>query len=77
MISRVRETIALACLLLIPPLFGQSMACGMGIKDLNNPADDDLLSKCRREGRSIRADGGSKEMAWDAYDRCVTDAGFR
>lgn len=56
----------------------QTAACGASIKDLddvNNPADDVALSRCRKEGRAV-LDGGRPEDAFAVYDACKTDAGL-
>lgn len=75
----LRETLALACMIFVPVLVGQSagIACGGTLQGVNDARDDDKMSRCRSEGRAVRRDGGTKEDAWDAYDRCMTDAGFR
>lgn len=51
------------------------------VESVSNPADDANLSRCRAVGRDAAAHGDgsreARESAFDAYDRCVRDAGLR
>ena len=47
------------------------------LDEVNDPADDAALKRCRDLARSIKADGGDAGAAFDAYYRCTEDAGLR
>jgi hypothetical protein len=66
-------------LVLACELVALSTSCAQAshaIADLNDPRDDDALSKCRREGREARDAGAAPLAAYDVYENCKRDAGL-
>lgn len=62
---------------------GQAMGCAAAsnvakaIDEVNDPADDVALKRCRDLARSIKAATGDASAAYDGYYACTVDAGLR
>lgn len=55
-------------------------ACGGAMRELDelhDPSDDAALARCRHEARAAKEAGAAPLEAYDAYERCKLDAGFR
>jgi hypothetical protein len=54
-------------------------ACASALKtidEVNNPADDVKLSKCRAVGRAAKEAGAEPDAAYGAYEACKKEAGL-
>lgn len=58
---------------------GSVSACSAlkAFDEVNNPSDDQALSKCRAEGRASKQIYGDPDRAYKAYHDCTVDAGLR
>jgi hypothetical protein len=65
-------------LIFAPVLFGHGCASALkNLDDLNNPADDIALKRCREEARAAKDAGADASAAYAAYYDCTKDAGLR
>jgi hypothetical protein len=79
----IRRLLAVVALSGVFGLTGQA-ACGTGLRafdEVNSPADDAALARCRAAARAALPDGrkpteAEAQAAWRIYDECADDAGL-